>query len=235
MAPNARTKFALGLLSGSGLLEVFLISLYEVVMRFRREVPQAVYVHCHAHWLNLVLVDCVSNVEPAGEFFLVVQMLLHFFSDSVAHSIFPKKQVELEPTEKTVELERKTATRWVANILLLVVYCVPLKKSLPGILSTVTDVIKLPGAKRRTEAKSIKAQLVEEFALQLIFVEESFHTMKFLSDLLRAFASALSLIESVISSLEEKQNDNSWGEMWDKAQALCTKSGIAVHSEDRVE
>ena len=28
---NARTKFGLGLLSGSGLLDVFLISLYEVV------------------------------------------------------------------------------------------------------------------------------------------------------------------------------------------------------------
>ena len=160
MAPNARTKFALGLLSGSGLLEVFLISLYEVVMRFRREVPQAVYVHCHAHWLNLVLVDCVSNVEPAGEFFLVVQMLLHFFSDSVAHSIFPKKQVELEPTEKLVELKSLLDTRWACQYIAL---CA-IKKSLPAILSTVTDVIKLPWAKRRTEA-----QLDEEFALQLIF------------------------------------------------------------------
>lgn len=36
-------------------------------------------VHCHAHRLNLVLVDCVSSVEPAGDFFQTVQMLHHFF------------------------------------------------------------------------------------------------------------------------------------------------------------
>ena len=199
--------------------------------RFRRAVRKAVCsLPCPSSKLSFS--GLCQQCRTSEEVFLVVQMLHTFFFGSVVHE--SKKQVELEPTEKTVELERKTATRWVANILLLVVYCVPLKKSLPGILSTVTDVIKLPGAKRRTEAKSIKAQLVEEFALQLIFVEESFHTMKFLSDILRAFASALSLIESVISSLEEKQNDNSWGEMWDFF-ALCTKSGIAVHSEDRVE
>lgn len=40
--------------------------------RFRKEVPQALYVHCHANRLNLVLVDCVNNVGPAGDFFEVV-------------------------------------------------------------------------------------------------------------------------------------------------------------------
>lgn len=37
--------------------------------KFREEVPQAIYIHCHAHRLNLVLVDCVRNVKPAGDFF----------------------------------------------------------------------------------------------------------------------------------------------------------------------
>ncbi|CAK6971671.1 zinc finger MYM-type protein 1-like [Scomber scombrus] len=43
--------------------------------KFRKEVPQAIYIHYHAHRLNLVLVDCVHNVSAAAEFFETLQML----------------------------------------------------------------------------------------------------------------------------------------------------------------
>ena len=33
-----------------------------VQKRIRELVPQAVYIHCHAHCLNLVLVDCVKSI-----------------------------------------------------------------------------------------------------------------------------------------------------------------------------
>ena len=59
---------------------------------FRREVLQAVYIHCHAHRLNLVLVDCVHNVDAAAEFFETLQTLYKFFSGSVVHDLFLKKQ-----------------------------------------------------------------------------------------------------------------------------------------------
>ncbi|XP_076322009.1 52 kDa repressor of the inhibitor of the protein kinase-like [Tachypleus tridentatus] len=42
--------------------------------RFRREVSQAVYVCC-TYRLNLVLVDCVHNVQTAAEFFVTIQKL----------------------------------------------------------------------------------------------------------------------------------------------------------------
>lgn len=48
--------------------------------KFRKEVPHALYVHCHAHRLNLLLVDCVRNIQPAAEFFEIVKMLYNFFS-----------------------------------------------------------------------------------------------------------------------------------------------------------
>ncbi|XP_076373039.1 uncharacterized protein LOC143257899 [Tachypleus tridentatus] len=53
--------------------------------RFRREVSQAVYVHCYAHKLNLVLVDCVHNIQAAAEFFVTIQKLYKFFSTPVVH------------------------------------------------------------------------------------------------------------------------------------------------------
>lgn len=54
-----------------------------VAEQFRKDVPQTLYVHCHAQRLNLVLVDCVKNIQPVAEFFESVQILYNFFSSSV--------------------------------------------------------------------------------------------------------------------------------------------------------
>ena len=42
-----------------------------VQQRVRQVAPHAIYVHCHAHVLNLVLVDCVKNNSFASEFFFL--------------------------------------------------------------------------------------------------------------------------------------------------------------------
>ncbi|XP_076358927.1 E3 SUMO-protein ligase ZBED1-like [Tachypleus tridentatus] len=57
----------------------------DIQERFRREVSQAMYVHCYAHMLNIVLVDCVHNVQAAAEFFVTIQKLYKFFSTLVGH------------------------------------------------------------------------------------------------------------------------------------------------------
>ncbi len=43
-----------------------------VQTRIQRAVPQAVYVHCNAHCLNLALVDSVKGVKVAAEFFALL-------------------------------------------------------------------------------------------------------------------------------------------------------------------
>lgn len=40
-----------------------------VQQRIKEIAPQAAYVHCYAHCLNLVLVDCTKSVSDACEFF----------------------------------------------------------------------------------------------------------------------------------------------------------------------
>lgn len=44
-------------------------SLSGVQTRFRQLVPQAIYIHCFAHRLNLALVDCVTGMQGVAEFF----------------------------------------------------------------------------------------------------------------------------------------------------------------------
>lgn len=44
-----------------------------VQARVKEFAPQAVYIHCYAHTLNLVLVDSVRNVQTASDFFALLK------------------------------------------------------------------------------------------------------------------------------------------------------------------
>ena len=83
-----------------------------VQQRVRQVAPHAIYVHCHAHVLNLVLVDCVKNNSFASEFFALLQSLYVLLSTSKAHVVFIDKQKELYPGKPTKELKRLSDTRW---------------------------------------------------------------------------------------------------------------------------
>ena len=90
-----------------------------VQQRVRQVAPHAIYVHCHAHVLNLVLVDCVKNNSFASEFFSLLQALYVLLSTSKAHVIFIEKQKELYPSKPTKELKRLSDTRWACRSLTL--------------------------------------------------------------------------------------------------------------------
>ena len=69
---------------------------------------KAVYIHCCAHHLNLVLVDTVTAAE---DFFSLVQMLYVFMSSSKAHEIFLEQQKVLKLCEE-IHLKKLSDTRW---------------------------------------------------------------------------------------------------------------------------
>lgn len=90
-----------------------------VQQRIKEIAPQALYVHCRAHCLNLVLVDCMKNNSHASQFFSLVQSLYVFLSSSKAHAIFIEKQAELHEGKQTRQLQRLSDTRWACRYLAL--------------------------------------------------------------------------------------------------------------------
>ena len=63
-----------------------------VQAKLRNIYPNALYVHCHAHRLNLVLVDTVRDVLIAREFFGLVEALYVYLSRPNAHERFVEEQ-----------------------------------------------------------------------------------------------------------------------------------------------
>lgn len=76
----------------------------------REKYPQAIYVHCYAHRLNLVLVDVAKQVRSASDFFALLQSVYVFLSSSKTHEIFLSAQKACGGRE--IRLKKLSETRW---------------------------------------------------------------------------------------------------------------------------
>ncbi|XP_065575179.1 zinc finger MYM-type protein 1-like [Artemia franciscana] len=82
-----------------------------VQARLRAKSPKAIYIHCLAHKLNLVVASCVEPVGTVVSFFSLVQTLYTIISNSnTRHQLFVEAQKAAELP--VLELERSAATRW---------------------------------------------------------------------------------------------------------------------------
>ena len=72
--------------------------------------PKAIYIHCHAHQLNLALVDSCKSLGHASKFFALLQSLYNYISSSIPHAMFMNKQHELGLN--VVQLKKLSDTRW---------------------------------------------------------------------------------------------------------------------------
>ena len=73
--------------------------------------PKAIFIHCHAHQLNITLVDSCKKLPSASDFFGLLEQLYVFMSSSVRHSLFLKKQKELHFASE-IRLVKLSDTRW---------------------------------------------------------------------------------------------------------------------------
>ena len=86
-----------------------------VQTRVREFAPYAVYIHCYAHILNLVLVDSVKSVPAASEFFALLKALYVLVSSSKVHVLFLEKQQQIHPHKQPLELQKLSNTHWVCR------------------------------------------------------------------------------------------------------------------------
>ena len=79
-----------------------------VQSRILQKVPNALYVHCVAHNLNLVLNDAVSQVPEVSQFFDVIQRLYTFFGASIKRWDI----LSSFTTVSNIKLKALCPTRW---------------------------------------------------------------------------------------------------------------------------
>lgn len=111
-----------------------------VQARFREKHPEAVYVHCYAHDLNLVLCHTCKAIPEASDFFDLLENLYSFFSVSIVnHDQFAAIQRELHIEQG--ELVQISNTRWSCQLRSVNA----LLKNFPAVMKSL-QTIKTPTA-----------------------------------------------------------------------------------------
>ena len=183
----------------------------------------ALYVHCHAHVLNLILVDTCSKNATARDFFGTVQSLYDFFSaSSKRHTVFMKAQVEINMPQP-VTLKRLSDTRWSCRVDSLRA----IKVSLAALISALEVIIEEERNGRIVcEARGLLVNIKKfEFILAFeVLLDLLMHT-KTLSDYLQQkdldFVSARDMIISLQEILQKKRSESAFDYCFVEAEAKC--------------
>nr|CAI5840798.1 unnamed protein product [Callosobruchus analis] len=150
----------------------------------KEHAPNADYVHCAAHALNLVLNDAARHVREVSTFFDNLEKIYTFFGNSI------KRWAMLsdDSSEKyLITLKKVCPTRWPSrNDALLAV-----KKNFLLIMKTLYQLNLISNKKYERECKSI------------INILESFHFLV----LVTFFSSLFEIINPVSTALQHENND----------------------------
>ena len=178
-----------------------------VQMRVKELSNWAIYVHCHAHRLNLVVVQCCKSVKYAADFFVQLQRIYNFVSGSYIHPMWINLQKDMFPKEVPIELKRLSDTRWSAQI----TACEAVSKRFAVVLKLLENIADDGNRDRAFEAQSIENSIDLKFVFCLCLFTDILKEMKKASDKLQTvqlnIVEACDLVLNCSQFIHDKRNE----------------------------
>uniref|UniRef100_H2ZTL9 TTF-type domain-containing protein n=1 Tax=Latimeria chalumnae TaxID=7897 RepID=H2ZTL9_LATCH len=189
-----------------------------VQAKFQQYHPEAIYVHCYAHQLNLVL---CHMCKAATDFFNTLENLYTFFSASlIHHKKFSDVQAQLGL--KHSELVQLSDTLWSCQL-----------RSVNALLTNFTAVIQCLSEIQSTTATGLLTKLCDLPMVCCLFMfhfllgtTEGFHKVLQKENL--DLAQAVDLKEAVYSALKNMRTNEMAKALYDKAKTFCTNNNIDI-------
>lgn len=201
---------------------------FGVQKRIINIVPTALYVHCCAHNLNLVISDAAKTSQKIVSFFSIVQDVFNFFGSSA-----PRWALLALGDEQACKVSKKTLkkvcpTRWEARhdaVFSLQERFIDVVKCLTKISLTTKKTDE------RNSSLTLKKKLESsEFILILCLWENILRILNVVSKLLQgvnySIEMASTLMNQSISQINELRNN--YDGILSKSKELCTKWNITV-------
>jgi hypothetical protein len=198
---------------------------------FCEKVPQAIYVHCYNHRLNLIISDVCKNVTNAKMFFGIVENLFIHISGSSVHAKFVKIKKDMK-YKSIIELKRVSLTRWMAQVFA----CVSLKKLLSPLLVLLNSLIN-EKSDRAAESKGLLHLIDFNFIFNLVmfcYILGLFkNTNDYLQNINAKMAESLSLISSIKTVFQSKRDNDSeinitFNKLYNEATNISKENNITI-------
>lgn len=197
-----------------------------VQKRIQEKAPFAYYVHCYGHRLNLVLISVAKYVPQASEFFILLEELYVFASNSVVHEKFLSIQQKIFPGERERELQHLSDTRWWCRA----TSCENALLRLECIVKLLKETSADDTGARAVSARGLLAQIDAEFVYLLHFFSEILGKINKISQQLQKQEVDLGSVTILISSLREyladMRSSNLIEQYFTKVSELCEKCDI---------
>ena len=200
-----------------------------VQQRVKQVAPRALYVHCYAHCLNLVLVDTTKTVPQASEFFALMETLYVFISTSKAHTVYIQQQNVLHPDKPIHQLQKLSDTRWTCRFFAVEAVC----STFDAILATLQCLVEGDDKVKAVEAKGILLQIqCFKFLITLIMFWRILFLTKQLSDQLQSprtdMAKAADLVTATMETLQQFRSDEEWSKLYKYVKDVASLHNIEI-------
>lgn len=201
-----------------------------VQTKLRQDHPSAIYIHCMAHKLNLILVDACKANRTAMGFFLTLESLYTFFAQPGTHHAYKQAQNELGvKAELTALSDTRWACRW-RNVSAV-------KDSMQALTSTLSELSE-PPYRRFVEASGLLNNVKRaDFCVSLIIFHHLLSTVHVTHKALQGKDTTLSkaagVLESLIKYLEDMRTNQKWEEVWIEIETFCKSVGVSTVEDER--
>uniref|UniRef100_H3ADU5 TTF-type domain-containing protein n=1 Tax=Latimeria chalumnae TaxID=7897 RepID=H3ADU5_LATCH len=190
-----------------------------VQRKIRNNHPTAIYTHCMAHKLNLVLVDACKINRTASGFFSIMESLYCYFSMPGHHKLFRdvQRSLGIKPIELTSLSDTRWACRW-RNVSAC-------KSTLKAIIQCLNELSQ-PGTSGLLQQVQ-KCLVVFDHLLSLIQVAH-----KALQAKKATVSSAAKVVTSTTTTLENMRKEKSWNRVWADVLQCAENVGISIERGD---
>lgn len=196
-----------------------------VQKRIIDKAPNATYVHCCAHNLNLVICDAAKSSSDALRFFETIQSIFNFFSSSAPRWALLAFGNETNDIRKKT-LKKLCPTRWEArhkSLFALKERFVDVLKSLSMILLTSYK------SDEKIVSKSLKNSMESfEFVLMICLWENILRSTQCVSKMLQSqkmnIQSACTFLDQAYQSISNLRDN--FKDILNTAELICTKWNI---------
>ena len=200
-----------------------------VATRICQDEPRAIYMHCHAHLLNLSLKDSCKTVKEARNMLGTVKALYDFIEASAKrHDKFQQLRKTVNPGSGPVTLKALCETRWSAR-----------SQSLNSVLALFEVVIKTLDQISEEDATDVGAQAASllkavstfEFILFLRILERVFSVLQSLCEGLQSSTVSLQqarlLANATIEALQDLRTQEQFNNFWVETQKMADDYNIS--------
>lgn len=199
--------------------------------RIQQVVPNATYVHCICHRLNLVICDAAEACSDIKGFFGIVQQIYVFFGGSAPRWALLQA---LSSEEKAISLKSHCSTRWESRHSSIFA----LLARFPDVMKTLTR-LKLTSDKSdvRDKAGSLLKNIVKmEFLVPLVFWEKILQCTKAVSKMLQSETVDLSVATDLLKSAMDKVQSlrNNFDAICQTAEGLANKWQFEAKFQNKI-